>query len=251
MNDDWTVFIVDDDPKVCQSLGSLVRSLGLEYETFDSTIEFLDVFDPMRSGCLLLDVRLSGHHVNAESHAGHNTHTSGRRAQAFAGMSGLELLECINSKVFCMPAIVISAHTDVPAVVRMVRAGAIDVLKKPCRESSLWQAVQKCVEWDAAHRPRLVQATKISRRLDHLKTREYCVLEKLLEGKSNKIIADELSVSVRTIEVRRAKLMRTMKADTLTDLIRMLTIMELVGGEIKTLDSRRGRGELIAQKSER
>ena len=110
MNNDSTVFIVDDDPGIRQSLTSLMRSIELESEAFASAKEFLNVFDPMQSGCLLLDVRLPG-------------------------MSGLELLEHINKQDVCIPAIVISAHGDVPTVVRAMRAGALNFLAKPVSQS--------------------------------------------------------------------------------------------------------------------
>jgi len=199
LNNDQTVFIVDDDPEIRQSLTSLMRSMGLESEAFGSAKDFLDVFDPMRSGCLLLDVRLQD-------------------------MSGLELLECINKQVVYIPVIVISAHGDVPTVVRAMRAGALNFLEKPCRDQVLWEAIQEGFKWNKANRRRLVQLVKVRHRLEHLTAGEYSVLEKLLEGKSNKTIAADLNVSVRTVEVRRAKLMQKMKANSLAELIQMATL---------------------------
>jgi two-component system, LuxR family, response regulator FixJ len=196
LNNDSTVFIVDEDPGIRQSLTSLMRSIELESESFASAKEFLNVFDPMQSGCLLLDVRLPG-------------------------MSGLELLEHINKQDVCIPAIVISAHGDVPTVVRAMRAGALNYLAKPVRNQVLLEAIQEGFKWDKANRRRLVQLTKIRHRLEHLTPGEYGVLEKLLEGKSNKNIAADLSVSVRTVEVRRSKLMQKMKANSLAELIQM------------------------------
>jgi two-component system, LuxR family, response regulator FixJ len=196
LNSDSTVFIVDDDQGVRQSLAALMRSIEMEAETFASANEFLRVFDPMQSACLLLDVRLPG-------------------------MSGLELLEHINKQVICIPAIVISGHGDVPTVVRAMRAGALNFLLKPVREKVLCEAILECFKWDKANRRRLAQLTKIHHRLEHLTPGEYGVLEKLLEGKSNKTIAADLSVSVRTVEVRRSKLMQKMKAGSLAELIQM------------------------------
>lgn len=199
MNNGQTVFIVDDDPGVRQSLSALARSMELDSEDFGSAIDFLDVFDPMRSGCLLLDVCLPG-------------------------MSGLELLEHINHKGICIAAIVISAHGDVPTVVRAMRAGAINYLEKPCRDELICEAIQEGFKWDAANRRRIVQLTRVCRRLDHLAPGEYDVLERIMEGKSNKNIAADLCVSVRTVEVRRSKLMKKMRAHSLAELIRMTTL---------------------------
>jgi two-component system, LuxR family, response regulator FixJ len=196
LNNDSTVFIVDEDRGVRQSLSSLIRSLDLESESFDSAEEFLDVFSLTRAGCLLLDVRLPG-------------------------MSGLELLECLNKQMVCIPAIVISAHSDVPTVVRAMRAGALDFLQKPCREQVLWESIQEAFKWNAANRKRLIQLTKVRHRLEQLTPGEYGVLEKILEGESNKAIAADLKVSVRTVEVRRSKLMQKMKAHSLAELMRM------------------------------
>ena len=136
-------------------------------------------------------------------------------------LSGLELLECINNPVVCMPAVVISAHGNVRTVVRAMRAGAFDFLEKPCRNRALREAIQECFRWDAANRRRLAQAAKISRRLERLTQGEYDVLMQIVEGKSNKSIAVNLCVSVRAVEVRRSKLMKKMRAESLADLIRM------------------------------
>ncbi len=136
-------------------------------------------------------------------------------------MSGLDLLERINNPMVCMPAVVISAHGDAPTVVRAMRAGALNFLEKPCRNQMLWESIQECFRWDAANRRRLVQLAKVHRRLERLTQGEYDVLNQIMEGKSNKAIAADLCVSVRAVEVRRSKLMKKMKADSLVDLIRM------------------------------
>ncbi|MGD0653695.1 MAG: response regulator [Thermoguttaceae bacterium] len=196
MNNGSTVFIVDDDPDIRKALTALMRSMELESMSFQSAVEFLDVFDPMLSGCLLLDVRLPG-------------------------MSGLELLERINNQAVCLPAVVISAHAEVPTVVRAMRAGALNFLKKPCRDQALWESIQEAFKWGAANRRRLARQAKIHRRLEQLTRGEYDVLDRLMEGKSNRAIAADLCLSVRAVEVRRSKLMQKMKAKSLADLIQM------------------------------
>ena len=126
-----TIFIVDDDPAVRQSLTVLVRSMHLQAETFESAQQFLDAFDPTRPGCLLLDVRMPG-------------------------ISGLELLEQFNREEMPLPAIVMSAYGDVPMVVRAMKAGALNFLEKPCRDQQLWEAIQEALKWDGLHRQHVV-----------------------------------------------------------------------------------------------
>jgi two-component system, LuxR family, response regulator FixJ len=191
-----TVFIIDDDPAVRQALTVLVRSMRLRAESYASAQQFLDAFDPMRPGCLLLDVRMPG-------------------------ISGLELLEQLSRSDIHMPAIVMSAYGDVPMVVRAMKAGALNFLEKPCRDQQLWEAIQEGLRWDAAHRQNVVLRIRAARRLQRLTPGEHNVLERLVDGKSNKTIATELDLSVRTIEVRRAKVMGKMKAESLAELIRL------------------------------
>ena len=191
-----TVFIIDDDPAVRQALTVLVRSMHLRAEAYESAQQFLDTFDSTRPGCLLLDVRMPG-------------------------ISGLELLERLCRDDLRLPAIVMSAYGDVPMVVRAMKAGALNFLEKPCRDQQLWEAIQEALKWDAAHRQQVVLRAKALRRLQRLTPGEHDVLRLLIDGSSNKTIAAELNVSVRTIEVRRAKLMKKMKAESLAELIRL------------------------------
>jgi two-component system response regulator FixJ len=193
---DPTVFIVDDDPAVRQALTALVRSMHLKAEAYESAQQFLGAFDATRPGCLLLDVRMPG-------------------------VSGLELLEQLSRNDVHLPAIVMSAYGDVPMVVRAMKAGALNFLEKPCRNQELWEAIQEGLRWDATHRQQMVLRTKVLHRLQRLTPGEHMVLQLLIDGKSNKAIAAELEMSVRTIEVRRAKLMKKMKAESLAELIRL------------------------------
>lgn len=196
METDPTIFIIDDDPAVRQALTALIRSMRLRTESYESAQHFLTGFDSTRSGCLLLDVRMPG-------------------------VSGLELLEKLSRDDVRLPAIVMSAYGDVPMVVRAMKAGALNFLEKPCRDQQLWEAIQECLRWDTAHRQHIVLQTKMRQRLNHLTAGEHEVLRLLIDGKSNKAIATELELSVRTIEVRRAKLMKKMKAESLAELIRL------------------------------
>jgi two-component system response regulator FixJ len=191
-----TVFIVDDDPAIRQSLSVLVRSMHLRAEAYESAQQYLDALDAARPGCLLLDVRMPG-------------------------TSGLELLEQLGRAEIRLPAIVMSAYGDVPMVVRAMKAGALNFLEKPCRDQQLWEAIQEALRWDAAHRQQLLLRSKALHRLNRLTPGEHDVLRQLIDGKSNRTIAAELGLSVRTIEVRRAKVMKKMKAASLAQLIRL------------------------------
>jgi two-component system, LuxR family, response regulator FixJ len=193
---DPTVFIVDDDPAVRQALMTLVRSMRLQAEAYESAQQFLDTFDAARPGCVLLDVRMPG-------------------------ISGLGLLEQFNRQEIPLPAIVMSAYGDVPMVVRAMKAGALNFLEKPCRDQQLWEAIQEAIKWDADHRERMALRTHVRHRLQRLTPGERDVLALLINGTPNRTIASELNLSVRTIEVRRAKIMDKMKADSLAELIRL------------------------------
>jgi len=196
LHNEPVVYIVDDDPAARASLSSLVRAMHLEIEVFRSAEDFLYDFDPMQSGCLLLELRPGE-------------------------MSGLDLLERVNTPLLCLPAVVISAPGDVRAVVRAMRAGAFDFLHKPCRNRALREAVDECLRWNATNRRRIAMMARVHRRLERLTQGEYDVLAEIMAGKSNKGIADALGLSVRAVEVRRSKLMKKMKTESLVDLIRM------------------------------
>jgi FixJ family two-component response regulator len=177
-------------------LTALVRSMRLQAKAYQSAQEFLDAFDATRPGCLLLDVRMPG-------------------------ISGLGLLEQLNREDVPLPAIVMSAYGDVPMVVRAMKAGALNFLEKPCRDQDLWEAIQEALKWDQQHRCRLAMRARIIHRLERLTPGEHAVLQLLIDGNSNKTIAEKLGLSVRTIEVRRSKLMKKMKAGSLAELIRL------------------------------
>ncbi len=190
-----TVFIVDDDPAVRRALSVLVRSMGLRAEACGSAQEFLAHYDPEQPGCVLLDVRMPG-------------------------VGGLELLERFVQEKVCLPVIIISAHGDVPMVVRAMRAGALNFLEKPCRDQQLWEAVQEGLRWDAECRKQTAYRVRVQRRIEQLSQGERAVLDLLVEGKTNREIAGQLGMSVRTIEVRRGQVMRKMRAESLAELVR-------------------------------
>jgi FixJ family two-component response regulator len=194
-----TVYIVDDDASVRHALLTLVRSMHLQAEAYGSAQHFLDALNSTRPGCILLDVRMPG-------------------------TSGLELLEQFGREEVPLPVIVMSAYGDVPTVVRAMKAGALDFLEKPCRDQQLWEAIQEALRWDSRHRQQLALRAKVRQRLQRLTAGEHDVLRLLVDGWANRAMATQLKVSVRTIEVRRAKLMKKMKAQSLAELVR-LTIL--------------------------
>ena len=189
-----TVYIVDDDASVRHAPLTLVRAMHLQAEAYESAGQFLDALNSTRPGCILLDVRMPG-------------------------TSGLELLEQFGREEVPLPVIVMSAYGDVPTVVRAMKAGALDFLEKPCRDQQLWEAIQEALRWDSRHRQQLALRVKVRQRLQRLTTGEHDVLRLLVDGWANRAMATQLKVSVRTIEVRRAKLMKKMKAESLAELI--------------------------------
>jgi len=206
VTNDHTVHIVDDDPAVRQAMSLLVRSMGLRPEAFASGNEFLDRCDGSRPGCVLLDLRMPG-------------------------LSGMELLELMQRHKLSLPVIIISAHGDVPTAVRAMRSGAINFLEKPCRDQQLWEAIQEALRHDERVRRETIQRGRLRRRLETLTDGEHEVLERLIDGKSNKLIAAELGMSVRTIEVRRSKLMDKMQAGSLAELVRLVLAADPKLGE--------------------
>lgn len=192
-----TVFVVDDDDAVRSSLRLLLRSVGLSATALSSAQEFLDSYDPQQPGCLVLDVRMPG-------------------------MSGLELQQQLNLRGAIIPVIFITGHGDVPMAVEAMQHGAFDFLQKPFRDQDLIDRVQRALEKDAANREELRRLDVIRRRLQSLTPRERQVLQLVTSGKPNKVMAAELGVSQRTVEVHRARVMEKMQAGSLAQLVRMV-----------------------------
>ncbi len=189
--------MVDDDAAVLESLGLLLRSVGLSAQTYDSASGFLEAFDPEVPGCLVLDVRMPG-------------------------MSGLELQARLQARGSKLPIIFITAHGDVPMAVKAVKAGALDFIPKPFRDQELIDKIQRALEIDAQLRAQAADRDEMARRLDSLTPREREVLEGVLAGKANKVIAHDLGVSQRTIEIHRARVMEKMQAGSLAELVQMV-----------------------------
>jgi two-component system response regulator FixJ len=192
-----TVFIVDDDEAVRSSLRLLLKSVGLVPTALASAREFLDKYDPAQPGCLVLDVRMPD-------------------------MSGLELQEKLNLEGAVIPVIFITGHGDVPMAVEAMRAGACDFLQKPFRDQDLIDRIQRALQKDHANRAALNERSLIRERSETLTPREREVLAMVTGGKPNKVMAAELGVSQRTIEIHRARVMEKMGASSLAQLVRMV-----------------------------
>lgn len=195
-----TVFVVDDDPGIRRSLELLMDSVGLEVACFASTAEFLDAYDPEAPGCLLLDIRLPS-------------------------VSGLALQEQLREMHSKLPVIFITAHADVPLAVRAMHAGAFDFLEKPFNDQELIDRTQEALEHDARNRQHIGQYEEILARLGRLTAREREVMEHVVNGAANKVIAHDLGISERTVEIHRARVMEKMDASSLAQLIRMWLVV--------------------------
>jgi two-component system, LuxR family, response regulator FixJ len=196
-----TVFVVDDDESVRGSLRFLLRSAGLESRAFGSAPEFLGAYDPAQPGCLVLDVRMPG-------------------------MSGLELQQELNLRGAVIPVIFITGHGDIPMAVEAMQHGAHDFLQKPFRDEDLIERVRRALAKDAKARAALEEHKVIREHLDSLTPREREVLALMARGKPNKIMAHELGVSQRTVEIHRARVMEKSGASSLAELVRMLMDVE-------------------------
>ncbi|HEX2494539.1 MAG TPA: response regulator FixJ [Steroidobacter sp.] len=192
-----TIFIVDDDAAVRDALKLLLRSVGQAVETFGSAQEFLDAYSEDRPGCLVLDIRMPG-------------------------MSGLELQQRLNEKHSILPIIFITGHGDVPMAVEAMQAGAVDFIQKPFRDQDLIDRINQALEKDSSNRAALGERNDIRRRLETLTPREREVLDLVVHGKANKVIAGDLKLSQRTVEIHRARVMEKMQASSLAHLVRMV-----------------------------
>jgi FixJ family two-component response regulator len=192
-----TVFVVDDDDAVRDSLRLLLKSAGLECQSYGSAQEFLAVYDTCHPGCLVLDVRMPG-------------------------MSGLEMQQELNLRGATLPVIFITGHGDIPMAVEAMQHGAFDFLQKPFRDQELLDRIHRALERDAENRTRLRHTDRIRERLATLSPREREVLELVTQGKANKMVAGDLGVSQRTVEIHRAHVMQKMEAGSLAELVRMM-----------------------------
>lgn len=193
---DSMVWIVDDDDAVCDSLKLLLQTVGLEAKTFPDGRSFLEEFDDGLPGCVVVDLRMPG-------------------------MSGLELQEALHQRRSMLPVIFITGHGTVDSAVHAMRAGAIDFLQKPFDDQELLDTIQRAIRRDRDSRQTLSAREELAELFTTLTNREREVMALVVEGHANKVIASDLGVSERTIEIHRSRVMKKMKANSLPHLVRM------------------------------
>ena len=192
---DRTVFVVDDDAAALDSLVMLLRSDGLSPRGYLSAHDFLAQFDPRARGCVITDLRMPG-------------------------MDGVELIKALKAADSLLPVIVITGHADVTRAVDAMKAGATDFLEKPYESEQILRAVRAGLEANDVAADAGAARLRVQRRMDSLTARERQVLDLIMQGSSNKVIAAQLAISPRTVEIYRANVMSKMRADSLSDLVR-------------------------------
>jgi FixJ family two-component response regulator len=192
-----TVFVVDDDPSIRESLSLLLRSAGYSFKTFVSAKEFLDsersTSDP---ACLVLDVKMPG-------------------------ISGLDLQKELNSRNYAIPVIFITGHGDIPMSVQAMKKGAVDFLSKPFDDDQLLEAVKAALLKDSKARAGFNEQKQTTQRLDSLTAREYEILTYIISGMLNKQIAFELKISERTVKAHRKQVFDKMAVNSIAELVRL------------------------------
>jgi len=197
MTNKQTVFIIDDDKGIRDGLEMLLESIGLESRSFASGSAFLDVYDAKMTGCLILDIRMPK-------------------------MSGLEVQRKLKKLSCLIPIIFITGHGDIPMAVEAMRLGAIDFIRKPFNEQDLIDRINEALEMDE----KVIDEHNSKSKVDSLSAREYEVFERVADGSMNKVIAADLGISERTVEVHRSHVMEKLKVRTLAELVRIKIIYE-------------------------
>ncbi|MEE2941143.1 MAG: response regulator, partial [Planctomycetota bacterium] len=185
-------------------LGFLIGSVGRKVETYSSAEEFLGAYDNERPGCIVLDVRMPG-------------------------LSGLELMEKLGEDRFAPPVVLITGHGDIPMAVRALKAGAFDFIEKPFSDQVLLERIQQALQQDTSDRASEHDRSDIERRASRLTTREAQVFELVVDGKPNKVVASDLGLSQKTVEVHRAHVMEKMRAESFADLVKMAVVLAITG----------------------
>ena len=208
-----TVHVIDDDEALRDSLTFLLRTARLDVQSYPSAMAFLEALPEAKLSCVITDVRMPG-------------------------MSGIDLLRRLRERKISVPVIVITGHGDIPLAVEAMRIGAIDFLEKPFDDEVLIASVKAALRQKEGEVKRHGERAEIDGRLAALSNRERDVLGGLVAGRANKQIAFDLGISPRTVEIYRANLMSKMQAGSLSDLVRMALIAEIVGKELSGRDRR-------------
>ncbi|MEF8732863.1 MAG: response regulator [Candidatus Accumulibacter meliphilus] len=190
-------YLVDDDEAIRDSLGWLLESRGVPCLSYPSAEDFLAAWNPSLPGCILLDIRMDG-------------------------MSGPELFDLLGERGSTLPVIFLTGHGDVPMAVSALKQGAFDFVEKPCNDNELVNRVIEALQLDANQRLAAADSDSVNSLTNRLTTREKQVMERVLAGTLNKVIADELQISMRTVEVHRANLFEKMGVRTAVELAQLL-----------------------------
>ncbi len=193
---DAAVFVVDDDSLMRDSLECLIKSVGLQADTFSSAQAFLNVKLPDKPSCLVLDIRMPG-------------------------LSGLELQEELQKRGIAIPIIFMTGHGTVPMSVRAMKAGAVDFLQKPFEDQELLDLIHHAIDRNRQTRLEQVEINKIEQRVKSLTMREHEILLFVTDGQLNKRIAYDLKMSENTVKTHRARIMRKMEVESLAELVRV------------------------------
>ena len=201
-----TVFVVDDDADLRESLGWLFESAGLRVKSYSTAQEFLTDYKPEEPGCLLLDVRMPG-------------------------LSGLDLQEELRRHGVPPPIIIMTGHARVPMAVRALKGGAIDFIRKPFSDQSLLERIRQAIDLDRRTRQVRMECTKFAALLTSLTPREREVMDLVIAGKPNKIIAADLGISPKTVEIHRGRVMEKMQVESVAELVRLDLLWKANGAE--------------------
>ena len=203
---DSTVYVVDDDPASRRLIANLLEAIFPRVQAFESANEFLDSYGGDQPGCLVLDV-------------------------AMPGMSGLELQRTMAERNIELPIVFLTGHANVQMAVGAMQAGAVNFLEKPFREQELWDSVRRAFELDAQQRRERIGRTDGEQKVSKLAPGEREVLALILEGMFNKEIAAQLNLSIRTVEDRRARLMRKLEVNSVVELVQLtMPLIDLISG---------------------
>ncbi|MFT6877343.1 MAG: two-component system response regulator FixJ [Granulosicoccus sp.] len=201
-----TIFVVDDDDGIREALGLMLDTIGLPYELFESGIDFLAAYDADRGGCLVLDVRMPN-------------------------MTGLDVQLKLNELESSLPIIFITGHGDIPMAVEAMRRGALDFIRKPFREQDILDRINEALEFEIDSRKAQLNRRDLASRIATLSERENTVFHSVAAGVMNKVIALELGISERTVEVHRSQIMKKLNVRTLAQLVRIKLEMELLSAD--------------------
>lgn len=192
-----TVFVVDDDSAVRDSIGRLLGTAGLRSQMYSSAQKFLECYDPAQPGCIILDVRMPG-------------------------ISGLKLQKLLATKRIAIPVILITGYADVSMAVQAMKIGAIDFIEKPLNPQTLLESVRRAIDHDIEYRRNQKRIEDITRRISRLTPREREVMELVVGGKTNKLIASDLGLSQKTVEFHRAHIMTKTEVPSVAELVQLI-----------------------------